>query len=65
MSCDAGARAAAASRHARHTGDPRAKVSAPEQAESWARVVIATQAQLLLARPLAVHHEHDPDQAKG
>jgi hypothetical protein len=50
MSCDAGARAA---------------ISAPEQAESWARVVIATQAQLLLARPLAVHHEHDPDQAKG
>jgi hypothetical protein len=45
-----------------------AKVRAPEQADRWARVVIAAQAQLLLARPLAADlrrpWEKQPDPAR-
>jgi hypothetical protein len=45
-----------------------AKVRAPEQADRWARVIMAAQAQLLLARPLAAGlrrpWEKQPDPAR-
>lgn len=45
-----------------------AKVRTPEQADRWARVVIAAHAQLLLARPLAADlrrpWEEKPDPAR-
>ena len=45
-----------------------AKVRTPEQADRWARVVIAAHAQLLLARPLAADlrrpWEKHPDPAR-